>query len=366
MEVYNNICKLPVISGSHQDYVVLLRTGDFDSEAIDGGAGSILDGGGNLRIYGGPNGTNRLSIQIINFVTGVTPNIWAFVKVPVAQTDALLFMQADPFETTQPADDALFGSESVWKDNFGFIYHANESGTDGVFKDSTGNNPLSSLSTGASLPTVTTNHPFGGTWPDFDTSQGVTLLGTAQSLNGGALAISAWINIDSSTSDKGVIGNRYPDDKEWISQRAKNKTELKGQTLEDQIDEDLISTGVNHLIISVHDSVSMIQYLDGFVEGTDVTIQNPSGINTPIGNDYRVGTRNDNNLSNRLDGRTCEWRGPKFKPSPSYVATDTDNQTAINGWLIVGKWAKRTVITQAVFSDLNDIGQSVEVNMGNQ
>lgn len=105
---------LPTISGSHSDFTVLFRTSDLPTEAIDGGASSLLNGGGDLRAYTDDTKTTRLPVDIVVFVTGGTPDITFWVLLPTAATSNTIYIEADDVETTQPAVGAAFGRNAVW------------------------------------------------------------------------------------------------------------------------------------------------------------------------------------------------------------------------------------------------------------
>ncbi|WP_372857647.1 LamG-like jellyroll fold domain-containing protein [Pseudoalteromonas sp.] len=85
----------------------------FPVAAIDGGATSILNGGGNLRAYTDNTKATRLPIQIVTFVTGGTPNIevWGLSDLAVGST---VYIEADTVETSQPAVTNAFGRNAVY------------------------------------------------------------------------------------------------------------------------------------------------------------------------------------------------------------------------------------------------------------
>ena len=125
---------LPTITGTHTDFPVVLRAADFPAAAIDGGASSILNGGGNLRAYTSSTKTTQLAVEIVSFVAGGSPDAEVWIKVPSASTGVTIYIEADAVETTQPAVTATYGRNAVWSDGYEGVYHIGEGVT-----DSTGN-----------------------------------------------------------------------------------------------------------------------------------------------------------------------------------------------------------------------------------
>jgi len=123
---------LPNISGFHVDFPVILTSGSFPSEAIDGGVNSLLNGGGNLRAYTDDTKATRLPLEIVKFVTGISPEIEVHVKIPLAHTGATIYLEADTVEISQPSFSDMHGRNSVWID-YDVVSH------DGGSSDSVGN-----------------------------------------------------------------------------------------------------------------------------------------------------------------------------------------------------------------------------------
>jgi len=105
---------LPTITGTHTDFVIVLKTADFPAAAIDGGASSISNGGGNLRIYTDASKTTQLPVDVVRFVAGGTPDAEVHSKTPTAATSGTVFVEADSVATTQPAVTDTYGRNAVW------------------------------------------------------------------------------------------------------------------------------------------------------------------------------------------------------------------------------------------------------------
>ena len=329
---------LPTITGSHSDFPVLLTADSFPAAAIDGGVSSIDNGGGNLRAYTDDTKTTQLSLEIVTFVTGGSPSIQVWIKIPIAATGDTIFIEADDVAISQPAFSASFGRDSVWA-NYEAVIHASETGTNGVFVDSTGNSHDTTLTSGASLPTTTSNHPFGGAWPDFDTSQSLTLATSAQVINDSDFSMSHWINADVSSGNNGAFGNRYSGSNEWVGQQVSTKFFMTGASSEDVIDAGTYAAGQTFFILGAFDSSSLITYKDGVQAGIDNSVVNPTGITTPISRDYRIATYFDDQSSRRLNGRACEFRLIRSKLSADRVSTEYDNGSDSGAWGTSGTWA---------------------------
>jgi hypothetical protein len=330
---------LPTITGSHTDLPVLLVAGSFPATAIDGGSNSIDNGGGNLRAYTDDTKATQLSIEIVSFVTGGVPNIQVWVKIPSAITGSTIYLEADGVATSQPAFTASFGRNSVWSD-YEAVIHANETGTDGVFVDSTGKGHDTTLTTGATLPTVTTSHPFGGAWPDMDTSQAMTLTDSGPMLNFSDLTLSFWANFDSSVNSRGAFGSRYSGgDTNWVQMQTSRKASIKQGSGEDGAgDSAAHSLGVNHYVVAAFDDVSLVAYTDAIVTGSDISIFNLGGVNTPTNRPYRIGTYHANAAGARLDGRIGVLKAKRSKSTADLITTEYANQSDPDNWGTSSAW----------------------------
>ena len=328
---------LPTITGSHSDFPVLLTAGSFPAAAIDGGASSIDNGGGNLRAYTDSGKATQLSLEVVTFVTGGTPDIQVWCKIPTAATSNTIFLEADAVATTQPAVGVAFGRNSVWAD-YEAVIHANETGTDGVFVDSTGNSHDTTLTTGATLATTTTGHPFGATWPDFDTTSAATLTSSAQILNNSAMSISAWIDPDVLSAGDGIIGNRYQSgDTEWYTLQSNGRTFAKGPTTEDLVNGSFAAS--TRYVTTTHDASSLDLFVNGALNADDTSIANTGGINTPVGRDYRFGTYFADASGSRYDGRAGSLKFRKLKISLNLHSTEYNNQSDPVNWGTSSAWA---------------------------
>ena len=309
---------LPTISGSHSDFVVVFKTADFPTAAIDGGGSSILNGGGNLRAYTDSSKTTQLPVYISKFVASV---------------GATIYIEADAIETTQPAVTDSYGRNAVFVSVYEAYLELKES--TGPWVDLTGNGYDATLTTGAI--SAVAGGPLGD-WLEFTGTQVLTLDGSAAALNNSAMTIRAWVSINQSSWAIGVFGNRYsiPDDN-WISIQANQRGFVKSGA-EDFFDDGGRTTYQDHLVHLTHDATSMVLYEDGSALGSDTTISATSGIQSTL--DYRVGTYFADTSASRYRGRIGAIGLIRSKLSADWIATEYSNQSATVTWgckIVTGK-----------------------------
>tara|TARA_R110000868_G_C10972546_1_gene770356 strand:- start:17422 stop:18495 length:1074 start_codon:yes stop_codon:yes gene_type:complete len=131
---------VPTPAATHSGFVAVLGVSDFTTTMIDGGASSLLNGGGNLRIYDSSSKTTQYPIQVVTFVTGGSPQVAVFVYLPTWTTGDTLYIERDAVATVQPATGATGGRDATWQ---GFeavwLLEEGQTETSGAYIDSTGN-----------------------------------------------------------------------------------------------------------------------------------------------------------------------------------------------------------------------------------
>lgn len=122
-------CTITVDTGkapSQQSNFTWLFTEDnLPTAAIDGGATSILNGGGNLRCYTDSTKATQLPIEVVKFVTGLTPNVQVHGLSPLLGVGDTVYIEADSVATTQPPVTDTYGRNAVWVD---MEYRSNDGG----------------------------------------------------------------------------------------------------------------------------------------------------------------------------------------------------------------------------------------------
>ncbi|PCI33394.1 MAG: hypothetical protein COB54_03565 [Alphaproteobacteria bacterium] len=133
-------CKITIpdakISGNNTSFPILLTEANFPTEMLDGGDNSALNGGGDVVFTEDSPGAVQMSLDIVTFVTGGTPDVELYTKRPTLNTAAErdIWVWYKKAGEAQPADIAAYGRNSVWSD-YEAVYHLN--GAEGT--DSAGN-----------------------------------------------------------------------------------------------------------------------------------------------------------------------------------------------------------------------------------
>lgn len=162
-------------SGSHTDFPVLITLDHLDTEVVDGGSNSALNGGGDIAFSTDSAGSNQIPIEVVEFITSATPanrrcTIW--IKVPSLSTSSNteVYIWYNKTGESQPAVTAPFGRNAVWSD-FEFMSHDLVTDSTGNY---TGSNTISGDPTQIDGPFGTTNggYDFDGTGDIIDVAMG--------------------------------------------------------------------------------------------------------------------------------------------------------------------------------------------------
>jgi hypothetical protein len=335
---------LPTIAGSHTDFPVLLKTDDFPSAAIDGTTNALNNGGGNLVAYTSDAKSTQLPVEIVRFVSSGSADAEVWIKIGTAATSGTIYIEADSSQTSQPAVTATYGRNAVWSD-YAAVLHLSESsgnGTAGEFVDSTGNGHSGELTTGSSISGVSTAHPWGGSWLNFNGTEAITLASSDSMLDGSNLILSAWANFDERSSGEGLFGNRSDSpDNNWIQLQSSARLFVKGATTEDTIDPTEFSGSTSLLAHAEFEKANRLEvFEDGVTLGsaaTSIHSSNQAGITGA--SDYRIGTYFDDRSSRKIDGRVGEVRARASLLANNWKVTEYDNQSSSSAWGTVGTWA---------------------------
>lgn len=315
---------LPTVSGTHSDLPLLLTNGAFPSAAIDGGGTSIDNGGGNLRAYTDDTKATQIPIEVVSFVTGVSPDIQVWVKLPSVFTGATIYLEADDSESAQPAVTATYGRNAV---NSVPTYHRGN----GV--DSAGIADLA-------VNTTTEVDAFIG--------QGISTNGDKQTtdnsnlefyLNDSDYTIGGWIELEDIANQPAYctifrIGDDYS-----IRRNNTNNNQLRvyhsGSYAQDS---DLLSKieGTTAHLKIVWDQSTVYFYINGQYESAVSRNQDPheSGVSTV-------------NFGYNMEGILSHWSVAKVRRSSEYIETEYNNQ-ANTDWFTVGTWETEVSEDQTV------------------
>ena len=188
------------IPGSQSQFSWVITEDNFPPTAIDGGAQSILNGGGNLRCYTDSTKLIQLPIEIPagSFVTGVSPSIVVWGLSGTLNVGGTVYIEADTVATAQPAPSNIYGSEKVWVNNVS-TYHGNS------LTDSAGNNNLTAYNS----PSVDVAGRIGGAFEFTASSSQYMDASTITGLSGVDATFIAWIKLKTDTgAGQGIISLR--------------------------------------------------------------------------------------------------------------------------------------------------------------
>ncbi len=185
---------LPAPASTLGGFVCLLDTTWFtqaDSNALDGT--TFINGGGSLRLYTDATKATQLPVDVVSFVTGGTPEVKVFTRLPSYASGETIWIESDATATSQPVATSTYGSESVWQDYDMFTL-------DGV-TDRSGNKTFTSTD----MATTASDSPIGGNVADFNgTSSWFGHTQTGTSTDTSPFTIKAWIKPVSATNQAGI------------------------------------------------------------------------------------------------------------------------------------------------------------------
>ncbi len=120
------------------DFPLLVTLDHLNSEIVDGGTNSALNGGGDIRFSSDADGNYPLAVEIVEFVTSATPanrkcQIWVKVPTVKASSDTTIYIWYNKVGEMQPASNSIYGSQAVWS-NYHFVSH------DGLYDSATNQN----------------------------------------------------------------------------------------------------------------------------------------------------------------------------------------------------------------------------------
>lgn len=190
-------------SGSHTNFPMLITLDHLDTEVVDAGSNSALNGGGDIRFSTDADGDTQIALEVINFVTNATEatrrcELW--VRVPSLSTsvDTTIYIWYKNAGESQPASSDTFGSEAVWADYL-VVAHLNEAAnTDSEgYANATGGTG----GTGVSMALSLVQGPFDSTVAAFDGSPDKIAFPISLSASDDEFFVQAWGFVDSLTGD---------------------------------------------------------------------------------------------------------------------------------------------------------------------
>lgn len=277
------------ISSAQSNFTWLATADNFPTAAIDGGANSILNGGGDLRCYTDSTKTTQLPIEVVSFVTGGTPNVIVWGVSPSLNVASTVYFEKDAAATAQPIATDTYGRNAVWAE-FICVIHS------GSIVDSTGNNtpvlngtPSKSAIAFSEGYQITSASEYISV-PDsasLDIEKDFTALGwlSASTFITGAPLFS---KVDGTNTD-GSFG--------FINSTGKYRTRQPNLSPSNLDSSATLSTSTDYFLSSSFDGTTRKCFVDGAFDNSDT----PSGTVNNNNGDYELG-RADNGFGLRLQG----------------------------------------------------------------
>ena len=126
-------CELKIasskVSANLSSFPVLLNEDTLPSEMFDAdGSYPALNGGGDIRFSSDEAGDTQLPCEVVSFVTDNDPangtaEIWVKVASVSSSADTSIYVWYKKSGETQPAIDATYGAENVWRSEYKLVSH---------------------------------------------------------------------------------------------------------------------------------------------------------------------------------------------------------------------------------------------------
>lgn len=189
------------------NFPMLITLDMLDTEVVDAGSNSALNGGGDLRFSSDAAGTTQLPCEVVSFVTNASAlsrecEVWVLIPSVSYSTNTDIYIWYNKTGESQPAVTDTYGRNAVWGD-YEFMSHD-------LVTDSTGNYTgaftVNGNPTQVTGPLGTTNGAY-----DFDGTGDYITIPTAgrdpftDIANGSSLTVGAWFANDSTdTFNRGI------------------------------------------------------------------------------------------------------------------------------------------------------------------
>lgn len=310
------------------NFPVLLTQATLPSEMFDSdGTNPAQNGGGDIRFTSDSAGTTLLNCEVVSFVTNANPalgtaEIWVKVPSVSASVNTPIYVWYNTAGAdTQPAVTASGGRNGVWADYLA-VLHLREAGngTTGEYLDSTGNGYDATGGGGTATPVqTTTNHPWGGTWQDFDGSNDVITVPTGSAMNASYISVQAMTRIDTAPLvDEGLISNRW-------STQGNNYYQITPKPAS--------STATDYWYALTTSAAGITGYLNGASDNTYIVVTGNQFTTTL---DTRIGTYFDGSANRSLDANIGEARIRLSTLSSDWITAEYNNQNDPATFVIEG------------------------------
>ena len=298
------------------DYPMLITLDHLDSEIVDAGSNSALNGGGDLRFSSDSAGVTQLACEVVDFVTNATEgsrSCEVYVSVPSVSTsvDTDIYVWYKKIGESQPAVTTTYGRNAVWAD-YEVVSH------DGGPTDSTGNTTPSIVgSPTAATGKFTNATDYGAQIDDYYYRATVTDASTftmqtwAKIAAKSAVAGQGAISLVKNTSERAALAaDNSPDD--WGIWDNSNSWLRSSQAQE---------IGVWRSAATVYNGLTDRRvFYSGVKRATDSTVSSLSTGKTT----FEMG--GSGHLNESWDGDLCETRLRYTGLSDDWISTEYSNQ----------------------------------------
>lgn len=321
---YLGSLEIPSLGGATASNVpTVIKNADFTAAML----ASLKADGGDLRLSSDLVGDTQLPIEIVdnlNVLWTLVPSVAATIKI---------YVWGNKPASVKEIDTAPFGSEAVWVD-YEAVIHANESGTNGVFYDSTGNGHSTTKRTGGTLSAVSGN-PIGGTWPNFTQNQTLSITNSSALINNTPFTLSAWVDADVVNISVGLLSSRYIGDTDSGTVRVDGNMLTQATGAFNIASGTTTSVGVKTLLKAKQNTTSLQAVTNGTTTGTETTLDGAESINNlDAANTFMISGYYDEVVGRRLDGQAAEFRIKRSKDTDDFDSIEYDNQSATDAWWI--------------------------------
>ncbi len=203
------------------DFPFLVTLDHLNTEVVDGGANSALNGGGDLRFSSDAAGSNRLAIEVVEFATSAIPanrrcQVWVKIPSLSATTDTTIYVWYNKTGETQPATTDTYGSQAVWS-GYEAVWHMENdpSATAPQILDATGNGH--NLTSSGSMTSGDVVSGAIGNAITFDGSNDRFALASNAIIPNGSFTITSYVNWNGSNSYNAVVANSSPWSGIWVN-----------------------------------------------------------------------------------------------------------------------------------------------------
>ena len=319
-------CTITVDTGkmpsSQTNFVWLATHDNFPTASKDGGAQSILNGGGNLRCYTDDTKTTQIPIEVVTFVTGGTPDIQVWGLSPTLNVAGTVYIEADTVAISQPAVGAAFGRNATWVDYVAVTH-------DGV-TDSTGSaTPTNAnLAVGAAFNGVDSVR-FNGTNSRID----ITLSTLPY-----PFALSAWSDFDVLGDTIMGVGDKDVTNRFHRSATSTVSSSFVTQSFDGTIqsaDSGVNPSGGFRKCVSIFESAtSRFSQVDLSTRVQDTASVSVTGIDR-----FTIGTEPDSTPFSWLDADALFFKLYGFAPSQDFADSEYNNQSDPSTFWTTSAWA---------------------------